>query len=248
MNPTEKRISTGSQELDAMLHGGFLPGSSNLVEGAAGTGKTTLGIQFLVAGLEQGEKALIITFEEYPQQYLDCALELGWDLPKLQAEEKLEIIFTTPEEFVELVDEENKKLTQLIEDKGITRVVVDSITNIEKLARDPGELRAIETDIVNYFKREEVTAVILKENRNILGGWDISSNKIPFIVDCYLLLRYLELDSEIKRGLMILKMRGSNHDKAIRSYEIREKGLHIGEPFHGVTGIFLGTGSPVKQR
>ena len=76
----------------------------------------------------------------------------------------------------------------------------------------------------------------------MLGKWDVSSNKMPFIVDTYILLRYLEMESEIKRCLMVLKMRGSDHDKDIKEYVIDQGGLKVGESFSGVSGIFLGTG------
>ena len=76
---------------------------------------------------------------------------------------------------------------------------------------------------------------------------DISKNKIPFIVDSYLIMRYLELESEIKRGIMVLKMRGSDHTKEIRQYEIGRNGISIGTTFKGISGLFLGTGIPTSQ-
>lgn len=244
ITPSSLRCSSGSKTLDEMLCGGFLKGSANLLEGAAGTGKSTLGTQFLMEGMKRGEAGLIITFEEFPEQYYQCSLELGWDLKAMEEKGLLEIIFTTPEEFLSLIHEENgnESLSKLIEEKNIQRAVLDSITNLEKLAGSQGELREIETDVVNYFKREDITTLLLKENRNILGGLNLAGNKIPFIVDSYLVLRYIELKSSIKRGIMILKMRGSDHAKTIREYEISSGGIRIGESFSGVQGIFAGTG------
>ena len=211
-----------------------------------GTGKTTLGVQFLMEGFAKGEAGLIVTFEEFPEQYYECALELGWDLKDMESKGLLEVIFTTPADFLELVQAEDSNLVDVIEGKNIKRALLDSVSNFEKLAKDMGELRAIETDLVNFFKREELTTLLLKENRNILGGWDISNNKIPFIVDTYIIMRYLELKSEIKRGIMILKMRGSDHDKSIREYVVEEGGLQVKEPFPGVSGIFSGITTPIK--
>jgi circadian clock protein KaiC len=243
----EKRIKTGCPDLDQMLNGGLLPGSAVLLEGAAGTGKTTLGIQFLMEGMRQDEPALVVTFEEFPEQYYECAMEMGWDLRKMEEEGLLEIIFTTPDEFIQMIDEEDKQLTEILEAKQVSRAIVDSITNLEKISEDIGELRTIESTVVNYFKRENVTSMLLKENSSILGGWSISKNKISFIVDCYIILRYLELESEIKRALMVLKMRGSNHDKTIREYEIGDKGLVLKNAFKDISGIFLGTAVPRKS-
>lgn len=243
MTVTTRRVKTGCEGLDKMLRGGLLEGSATLIEGSAGTGKTTLALQFIMQGVAEGEHGLVFTFEQYPEQYYDCAAELGWDLRKLQKEGKIEVVFTSPESFLEELEEGEGRIPRMISDKSTKRVAVDSITHFERLAPgDIGKLRAIETEIVNALKREECTSVLLKENANILGKWDVSMNKIPFIVDTYLLLRYLELQSEIKRCLMILKMRGSDHDKDIVEYQIDQGGLKLGAKFAGVSGIFLGTG------
>jgi circadian clock protein KaiC len=238
-----KRVKTGCEGLDQILRGGLLEGSATLVEGSAGTGKTTLALQFIMQGVKEGQHGLIFTFEQFPEQYYDCAAELGWDLRALQKQGKLDVIFTSPEAFLEELEEGEGRISKLIAEKSTKRVAVDSMTHFERLAPgDIGQLRAIETEVVNAFKREECTALLLKENANILGKWDVSSNKIPFIVDTYILLRYLELQSEIKRCLMILKMRGSDHDKDIVEYRIENGGLQLGAKFSGVSGIFLGTG------
>lgn len=243
MTVTTRRVKTGCEGLDKLLRGGLLEGSANLIEGSAGTGKTTLALQFIMQGVAEGEHGLIFTFEQFPEQYFDCAAELGWDLRSLQKEGKLEVIFTSPEAFMDEIEESEGRIPQLIADKKTRRVAIDSMTHFERLAPgDIGKLRSIETEVVNALKREECTTVLLKENANILGKWDTSLNKIPFIVDTYILLRYLELQSEIKRCLMILKMRGSDHDKDIVEYQIENGGLRLGAKFTGVSGIFLGSG------
>ena len=242
MSVTTKRVKTGCEGLDQILRGGLLEGSATLIEGSAGTGKTTLALQFLMQGVKEKEHGIIFTFEQYPEQYYDCAGELGWDLRTLQKENKVQVIFTSPDEFLEEIDDPNGKLAKLIATNDTKRIVLDSITHFERLSGDVGQLRSIETEVVNAVKREGMTAIFLKENANVLGKWDVATNKIPFIVDTYILLRYLEMDSEIKRCMMVLKMRGSDHDKDIREYKIETGGLQVGEKFTGVSGIFLGTG------
>jgi circadian clock protein KaiC len=240
--PPTPRVKTGCEGLDQILRGGLLEGSATLVEGSAGTGKTTLALQFIMQGVKEGQHGVVFTFEQFPEQYYDCAQELGWDLRKLQDEKKLHVIFTTPEAFLDEMDDPEGRVAKILAEHGTKRMVLDSITHFEKLSKDIGQLRSIETDIVNGVKREGLTAIFLKENSNVLGKWDVSTNKIPFIVDTYILLRYLEMESEIKRCLMVLKMRGSDHDKDIREYVIDQGGLIVGEKFTGVSGIFLGTG------
>ncbi|MCX7727083.1 MAG: hypothetical protein N2053_09580, partial [Chitinispirillaceae bacterium] len=91
----ENRVPFGIEDLDNMLSGGLLRGSANLIEGAPGTGKTTLGMEFIYNGIvKYNEPGLIITFEEYPQQYYRDALQFGWDFKKLEEENKLKIIFS----------------------------------------------------------------------------------------------------------------------------------------------------------
>ncbi len=247
MNQT-KRVKTGCKGLDEILRGGLLEGSATLIEGSAGTGKTTLATQFIMEGVAQGEHGIMFTFEQFPEQYFACAGELGWDLRRLEQEGKLKVIFTSPENFVRDIEDAEGKIAAIIQENKTRRVVIDSVTHLEKMAEDIGKLRFLETEIVNAFKREEVTAIFLKENANILGKWDVTANKIPFIIDTYVLLRYLEMDSEIKRCLMVLKMRGSDHDKDIREYQIEGGGLKVGEKFAGVSGIFLGTGVHARAR
>src|SRR5690606_21160431 len=242
LSVTTRKVRTGCEGLDQILRGGLLEGSATLVEGSAGTGKTTLALQFIMQGVKENEHGLIFTFEQFPEQYYDCAGELGWDLRALQQEGKIHVVFTTPEDFLEELDDPEGKIAKIISENKTKRIVLDRITHFEKLSRDIGHLRSIETDIVNGIKREGMTAIFLKENANVLGKWDVSMNKIPFIVDTYILLRYLEMASEIKRCLMVLKMRGSDHDKDIREYRIEAGGLQVGEKFSGVSGIFLGTG------
>lgn len=248
MNVQTKRVKTGSPGLDEILRGGLLEGSATLVEGSAGTGKTTLALQFIMQGVQENQHGIIFTFEQFPEQYYDCAEELGWDLRGLQKAGKLQVVFTTPEDFLSDLEDGDGRVAKLIQTHGTKRLALDSITHFEKLSPDIGELRRIETDIVHCIKREDITSILLKENANVLGKWDVSMNKIPFIVDTYILLRYLEMESEIKRCLMVLKMRGSDHDKDIREYRIERGGLEVLGKFHGVSGIFLGTGIQAAKK
>ena len=93
-----QRVKTGIAELDEMLHGGFLPRTANLVEGAPGTGNSTLGMQFIYNGIAQyDEPGLILSFEEFPQQYYRDAASFGWDFSELERKGKLKVIMTSPE-------------------------------------------------------------------------------------------------------------------------------------------------------
>ena len=211
-----ERTFTGITDLDEMIGGGLIRGSANIVEGAPGTGKTTLGIQFIANGiLHYDEPGLIITFEEFPSQYYHDALNFGWDLKQFEKEGKLKIIFSEPESILNDLDNISGSISEVIEEMGIRRCLVDSITHFEYAAADKDELRDIEFDFINHLKREQITSILLRENNNLLGDTN-SISQAPFIADSYMIMRYVEIDSSISKALLVLKMRGSQHAKDIR--------------------------------
>lgn len=238
---SEKRVPFGIDALDTMISGGFLRGSANLIEGAPGTGKTTLGMQYIYNGIEKfDEPGLIITFEEFPQQYYHDALQFNWDFKQLESEEKLKIIFSDPQTTLAEFDKMDGQLVSIVESMKVKRVLIDSMTHFESIAVDPFELRELERRLVNALKREGVTSLLLRENDNLLGQVTHVTSKIPFIVDSYLLLRYVEIDSAIDKALCILKMRGSDHHKDIRCFRITSQGIEVEAKFSGREGIMSG--------
>jgi len=237
----EPRVSFGIKALDKMISGGLLRGSANLLEGAPGTGKTTLAMQFIYNGITMyNEPGMIITFEEFPQQYYHDAMGFGWDFKKLEEEGKLKLIFSDPQTTLSEFDNMDGEFVKMIEDMGIKRVVIDSMTHFEGIVEDPFELRDIERRLINALKREDVASILLRENDNLLGQVSHVTSKIPFIVDTYTLLRYVEIDSAIEKALCILKMRGSDHQKDIRCFRITSQGIEVESKFSGREGIMSG--------
>jgi len=240
------RIPTGIEGLDRMLGGGFKVRSANMVEGAPGTGKTTLGLQFLIHGAKDlAQPGLYISFEEFPAQLYADALRIGWDLKALESVGTLKILFMTPEDLLEQLEEVGSELETVISEMGIQRVVVDSLSHFEPLAVSTFELRDLEFRLVSAFKREGITAVLLRENANLLGDTN-SLSRAPFVVDSFVILRYVEIDSAVAKALLVLKMRGSAHATDIRRYSIRQGGLFVEDKFDGREGI-LG-GAPRKSK
>ena len=238
---SEDRVPFGIKALDKMISGGLLRGSANLLEGAPGTGKTTLAMQFIYNGITMyNEPGLIITFEEFPQQYYHDALQFGWDFKKLEEEGKLKIIFSDPQTTISEFDKMDGVFVSMVEKMGIRRMAIDSMTHFESIVADPFELREIETRLINAIKREGVTSILLKENDSLLGQMTQMTSKIPFIVDSYTVLRYVEIDSAIEKALCILKKRGSDHQKDIRCFRITSKGIEVESKFSGREGIMSG--------
>lgn len=235
-----KRLSTGEPALDAMLGGGLIEGSVTLISGAPGVGKTTLGLQYLQAGIEAGEAGIMVTFEEFPASLIRDARGLGWDLQKFQQEDLFRLIFTSPEIFLSSLQAPDSSLSESIRGIAPTRAVIDSATQFRRLSEDPIKLRNIYNTVINALKREGITTLLLDEEANISKPKDGRMPALPFVVDSVFLMRYVEVDSAISRALTILKMRGSHHAKDIRPFEIQEGGLKLLPPFEDIRGILSG--------
>ena len=236
-----EKVKTGIAGLDEMTGGGFVRGTANLVEGAPGTGKTTLGMQFIYNGIiKDNEPGLIITFEEFPQQYYHDAAAFGWDFVGLEKKGLLKVIMTSPEVSRLDVESIDGMIEKSVQQMGARRVVVDSITHFTRLTQDPVELRSVEFSFINALKRQGLTSVLTRESPVLLGE-AVEDASIGFVVDSYLILRYVEIDSAIRKALLVLKMRGSDHAKDIRQYDITDKGIEVQSKFEGREGILSGS-------
>lgn len=239
------RISTGIPDLNEMLNGGFIPESSILLRGAPGTGKTTFAFQFLVEGLHQNQPGLLVAFEEFPESLYRDAASLGWDLKSFEASGHLHIIFTSPEVFLHSLSSPESALTRRIHDHNIQRIALDSLTHFTRLATNTHELRDIYNRIINGVRREQLTGLYLAEEMRSDFTVD-EKGRLSFIVDCILLLRYLEIDSAIERAITVLKMRSSDHNKQIHRFEIEASDaphaprIKIGPPLQGKAGLLAG--------
>jgi circadian clock protein KaiC len=237
-----ERVGTGIPGLDEMLSGGFLPQTANLVEGAPGTGKTTLGMQFIHHGIAAcGEPGLILTFEQFPQQYYSDAARFGWDFRQMEEEGKLRVIMSSPEVTSADLEQVGGHIEQIVRETGARRILVDSLSHFERLSDDPAHLRQITYGFINGLKREGLTAVLTRESRTLLGEADYEEDKFAFLVDSYILLRYVEIESSVRKAILILKMRGSDHDKGIRQLEVTSRGIEVRSPFEGQEGIMSGS-------
>lgn len=237
----QERVKTGVSGLDKMLYGGLLPGSIALLQGAPGTGKTTLGMQFLYEGAaKEDEAGLLVTFEQFPHTLYRDALTHGWNLREFEQEGKLRVIFTSPQVFLSSLQSPISPINSAIRDLGVKRAVIDSVTHFQTLTRNPVELRAFYNHLINGLRREGITSFLLSEDR---GPDFVRSDKgrLAFIVDSVILLRYVEIDSVMQRAIAVLKTRGSAHDESIRRFEIQRGGLKVSEAFEGREGLMSGT-------
>ncbi|MBN1878083.1 MAG: ATPase [Anaerolineae bacterium] len=240
----QSRISTGIRGLDTMLNGGYLPQTANLVEGAPGCGKTTLGMQFIHEGAyHRGEPGLILTFEQFPQQYYRDAANFGWNFRELERKNLLRVVMSSPE--VTKIDMESigGMVTHTLREIKAKRILIDSISLFEQLGTGSVELRDLVYSFINALKRQGLTILLTRESSCLLGEDTNTQNdsNIHFVVDSYTMLRYVEIESAIRRAIIVLKMRGSAHDTHIRQFDIDSHGVTVSQPFEGQEGILSGT-------
>lgn len=238
---TDQRIPTGIKGLDHMIRGGFLPQTANLIEGAPGTGKSTVGMQFIWHGVvAQNEPGIILTFEEFPDQYYQTAANFGWDFKALERQDSLRVIMSSPEVSVVDLRNLNGRLEAMVEQTGARRILVDSLSHFEYMASDPVALRRTIFEFINGLKRMGLTAILTRENAALLGETPDSEEDLAFVVDSYTMLRYVELAGTVEKALLVLKLRGSDHDKDIRRYGITSRGIEVHTRFEGTSGIMSG--------
>ncbi|NCO66673.1 MAG: hypothetical protein COW32_03570 [Candidatus Aquicultor secundus] len=235
----EKRIKTGIGTLDRMLGGGFYNGAACMVKGAPGTGKTTLGLQFLAAGIENGEAGLYVTFEEFSGSLYRDARSIGIDLEAYEKAGKLKMIFTNPEVFLGMVRKPGGEFDEAILKYGVKRAVVDAFNHLEFIEEESKKMRSLAYMMVNSFRRHQITSMLLHEDKLFMGDVGGLEFGLPYIVETIIQLKYVELESRVRKALLVLKHRASAHSNAILEYTISNKGYKIGDQYeadHLITG------------
>ncbi|MEO0421145.1 MAG: circadian clock protein KaiC [Pseudomonadota bacterium] len=230
------RTTSGNGELNEMCGGGFFRDSIVLVSGATGTGKTLMASQFLAGG-GADDRCLLFAYEESRDQLIRNADGWGFDFVTMERQGRLKVVCDYPE--VMGLEEHLVRMRSLIEEFKPTRIAVDSLSALERGA-SPKSFREFVLGLTAAIKREQVVGLFTSVTPSLMGGTSITEAHISTITDSIILLRYVELFGEITRGIAVLKMRGSRHDRDIREFAIDQTGMQIGKTFRTVTGIMAG--------
>mgnify|MGYP003564593679 CR=1 FL=1 len=236
------RISSGNKELDKMCGGGFFRDSVILVSGATGTGKTLMVTEFITGGVKNDEKCLLFAFEESREQLFRNARGWGVDFEKMEREDRLKVVCVYPE--VMGMEDHLIRMKHIIDTFKPNRVAVDSLSALERVSTIKS-FREFVIGLTSFIKHEEVAGLFTSTTPTLMGGTSITEAHISTITDSIILLRYVEMQGEMRRGMTVLKMRGSMHDKDIREFSIDQKGMHVGKPFRNISGILSGHPSQV---
>jgi circadian clock protein KaiC len=242
---TRRRLSIGIPELDTMLGGGILEGDSLLVAGPSGTGKSALGTQFINEGLRKGEPGIIAIFEERPRQYTERAAGFGLDLKTPEAEGKLEILYLRPLDLS--VDETMQEILDAVERIGAKRLVIDSLAGLE-MALAPGfrmDFRESLYRMIGALTGAGITILSTVEVEDNFTSMPFSHYTISFLTDEIIRMRCVEIDGQMRKVMVVVKMRGGNHSKDIREYIITDKGVVVIHP-RSTEYTGLTTGLPVR--
>jgi circadian clock protein KaiC len=231
------RLSTGNDTLDEMTGGGFFRDSIVLVSGATGTGKTLTVTEFVSSGCDAGERCLLFAFEESRDQIFRNAQGWGRDFEKYEREGTLKLMATYPE--VASLEDHLVEIRNEIERYKPSRFAIDSLSALERIGTDKG-FREFIIGLTSFVKGERVAGLLTSTTSSLLGGSSITEGHISTLTDASILLRYVELGGSVRRGLTVLKMRGSRHDHDIREFAIDSSGMHIGDAFRDAAGILSG--------
>lgn len=219
------RLTTGITGLDEMLEGGLIEGFTNLIGGAAGTGKTCFALHFVAACAMQRSRALLITTGQRPETLFKLAESIGIDMGTLVNSGWLLLLHVPPVNI-----DPNQLLSavrDLVTEKGVSVLVVDSLTDIEANVQNSGQFRQFTYLLINLAHQAQATSLFITELPEEEGQVVLNESVIAPLADVILSLRCVEVGGEIRRGVGILKMRGSGHHHDIRPYRITTTGVVV---------------------
>jgi circadian clock protein KaiC len=232
-------LPSGIAELDALFYGGVQHGTSTLVAGPTGCGKSTLCAQFAVTAAARGEKSAIYTFDETRQSFRDRSNGLGLDIdPYLDNQtihlEQVDPAELSPGEFID-------HIRRGVEDMGRSIVVIDSLNGLMNSMSEERALTIQLHEVLSYLSQVGVASFLVLAQYGLLGASMISPTDVSYLADNVLLLRYFEAEGEVRQALSVVKRRSGPHERSIRQMEIKDGRLIIGEPLKNFTGVLTGT-------
>ena len=233
-----ERISSGIRRLDTMLDGhGFYRGSSVLVSGTAGTGKSTIGAHFVEAACKRGERALFFAFEESQDQIMRNMRSIGIELERFVKKDLLQFQNARPSAYG--LEVHLALIHKIIVDFEPSVVVVDPITNFLAVG-DDRQTKAMLTRLIDLFKLRQITAIFTSLTS---AGDELEDSQVGVssLMDTWILVKNIESNGERNRGLYILKARGIAHSNQVREFILTDRGIELIDAYVGPEGVLMGS-------
>jgi circadian clock protein KaiC len=236
---TPRRMESGITAIDSLLGGGIDRGTSTLIMGPAGAGKSALSTQYVVAAAERGENVAIFAFDESRGTLFARSAAINMNLMKhvdsgrvtVQQIDPAEI---PPGEFVHLVRE-------AVEERNISMLVIDSLNGYMNAMPEEHFLTIQMHELLTYLDQKGVATILVVAQHGVVGSTMISPVDVSYLADCVILLRYFELSGEIRKAISVVKKRSGQHEKAIRQLTMGPDGLTVGPPLTEFRGVLSGT-------
>ncbi|MAO63553.1 MAG: recombinase RecA [Balneola sp.] len=227
-------VSSGVNELDELLHGGIEKGTTTMVTGPTGVGKTNLCVQFIKEAASRGERSAIYTFEESKELILKRSESINVPIRNMIDKgflkiESIEPLSYSPDEFSKMVRND-------VENNDTKFVMIDSIGGYGMAVREENTLERLHSLTV-YLQNMGVTTFLINETKSITGTLEATSMHASYLADNIIFLRYYEMGGELQKAIGVLKKRLSDFEKSIRRYHITKNGIQVGEQLSGIKGI-----------
>jgi circadian clock protein KaiC len=231
------RLGSGVAALDELMGGGIEEGTSTLMIGAAGTGKSTLAAQFVRAAADRGQSAAIFLFDESPQTLLSRSSALNIDLAGAVAAGEVTLRQVDP---AELTPGEFVHSIRAAVESGARMVVIDSLNGY--LNAMPGERFMIIQlhELLMYLGQQGVATILISAHQGLIGAQMHAPIDASYLADAIVLLRYFEVQGEVRQALSVMKKRGGGHERTIREFRLASEGIQVGEALREFRGILTG--------
>jgi circadian clock protein KaiC len=230
-------VPSKSAELNALLGGGVERGSSTLILGPAGTGKSLLALNFVVGALSRGERAAMFVFDEELGLLFERAKGLGIDLQAMVDSERLLIEQVDAAELTP--GELSERVRYCVEDSGARTVVIDSLNGYQAAMPEEQSLILHMHELLQYLNRKGASTFLTVAQHGLVGDMK-SPVDVTYLADTVILLRYFEARGRVRRAISVIKKRTSAHEDTIREYRIGSEGITLGEPLMNFQGVLRG--------
>ncbi len=238
VNSTGDSLRSGSAPLDALLGGGLTCGTSTLITGAAGTGKSVLCTQFARAEINRGKRVLFYLFDERMSTFRLRSAALGMDMDAARESGQLKMTQVEPTELSP--GEFASQVVRAVEGDKCSLVIIDSINGYMQSMPEERLLPIQIHELLSFLSNNGVTCIMTLVQHGIFGNPVDEAVEVSYLADTVILMRYFEVSGTVRQAISVVKKRSSDHERTIRECKVQKGGLFVGEPLRDFQGVLTG--------